>query len=115
MDKEEIQSTPLAPIRERSEVWRLAGWALTGVLMLLLAGLVVRSAFSAATSAQMWAYPFQFDESEGMIVAETMLLDRGISIYDVPGPDLFISAPYPPLFYLLNLPGQHLAGSEPTF
>jgi hypothetical protein len=88
---------------------------LTGALVLLLAGLAVKSAFSAATSAQMWTYPFQFDESEGMIVAETMLLDQGVLIFDVPGPDLFISAPYPPLFYLLALPGQHLAGSEPTF
>jgi MFS family permease len=50
-----------------------------------------------------------------MIVAETMLLDRGVNIYNRPTPDLFIAAPYPPLFYLLNWPVQHLAGDEPTF
>ncbi len=44
-----------------------------------------------------------------------MLLDQGVGIYAVPGPDLFISAPYPPLFYLLAWPLQHLAGDTPTF
>ncbi len=94
---------------------RIAGVVLTAVLAVLLVALLARAAVSASTSAQMWAYPFQFDESEGMIVAETLLLDRGVPIYDTPGPDLFIAAPYPPLFYLLNLPGQHFAGAEPTF
>lgn len=115
MDKEETKSGQAAPAPRKSDAWRLTGWALTVVLLLLLAGLAVKSASSAVTASQMWAYPFQFDESEGMIVAETMLLDRGVPIYDVPGPDLFISAPYPPLFYLLNWPGQRLAGDEPTF
>ena len=114
-DRQELDSKRATSEAGKADVWRTAGWALTGLLVLLLVGLVVKSLFSAATSAQMWAYPFQFDESEGMIVAETMLLDRGVSIFDVPGPDLFISAPYPPLFYLLVLPGQHLAGAEPTF
>ncbi|HET6312852.1 MAG TPA: hypothetical protein VFH60_03375 [Chloroflexia bacterium] len=114
-DRQELQSGQTRATPARPDVWRIASWALTGALALLLVGLAVKSGLSAATSAQMWAYPFQFDESEGMIVAETMLLDRGVSIFDVPGPDLFISAPYPPLFYLLNLPGQHLAGAEPTF
>lgn len=94
---------------------RIVGTILTVLLALLLAALLSRAAVSAVTSAQMWAYPFQFDESEGMIVAETLLLDRGVPIYNTPGPDLFIAAPYPPLFYLLNLPGQHFAGAEPTF
>lgn len=115
MNRQELQSTRRSSPGGRPDGWRLASWALTGALVLLLLGLAVKSTLSAATSAQMWAYPFQFDESEGMIVAETMLLDQGVPIFDVPGPDLFISAPYPPLFYLLALPGQHLAGSEPTF
>ncbi|HEY0068962.1 MAG TPA: hypothetical protein VGE04_03245 [Chloroflexia bacterium] len=115
MDQEEIQGEQPAPAPGRPDLRRLVVWTLTAALVVLLMGLAAKSVFSAATSAQMWAYPFQFDESEGMIVAETLLLDRGVSIYDVPTPDLFISAPYPPLFYLLNWPGQHLAGAEPTF
>lgn len=88
---------------------------LLGLLVALLAVLLAKDIGSAARSAEMWAYPFQFDESEGMIVAETMLLDRGVPIYNKPTADLFIAAPYPPLYYLLNLPGQHIAGTEPTF
>lgn len=94
---------------------RRAGVVLTAALALLLIVLASRAVVSATTSAQMWAYPFQFDESEGMIVAETLLLGRGVPIYNTPGPELFIAAPYPPLFYLLNLPGQMLAGADPTF
>jgi hypothetical protein len=85
------------------------------VLLLLLGGLLAKALFGALTSLAIFAHPFQFDESEGMIVAETMLLDQGVGIYAVPGPDLFISAPYPPLFYLLAWPLQHLAGDTPTF
>ena len=85
------------------------------LLLVLLAGLLLRALLGVFTSLAMFNHPFQFDESEGMIVAETMLLDRGVGIYAVPGPDLFISAPYPPLYYLLTWPFQSLAGEEPTF
>ena len=94
---------------------RFARHSLTVVLVVLLLALTAKVVASDATSATMFLYPFQFDESEGMIVAETMLLDRGVNIFEVPGQELFIAAPYPPLFYLLNWPLQHLAGAEPTF
>lgn len=84
-------------------------------VVLLLAGLLWRGVASAQLSAAFFSYPFQFDESESMIVAETLLLDRGVNIFERPGPELFISAPYPPLFYLLGWPLQHLVGEEPTF
>ena len=64
---------------------------------------------------QCLATPSSSTSSEGMIVAETMLLDKGVAIYDKPTADLFIAAPYPPLFYLLAWPAQHLLGSEPSF
>ncbi|MDQ6694672.1 MAG: hypothetical protein M3014_09670 [Chloroflexota bacterium] len=92
-----------------------AGRLLLAVMLALVLGLGLKTANTATTSVQMFSYPFQFDESEGMIVAETMLLDHGTGIYGNLTPDLFIAAPYPPLFYLLNLPFQHLLGSEPTF
>ena len=114
-DRADIVTAQPARPTATSSAWQYTGWAITALLAVLLVGLLAKSALTAATSAQMWAYPFQFDESEGMIVAETMLLDRGVPIFDVPGPDLFISAPYPPLFYLLAWPGQRLAGDEPTF
>jgi hypothetical protein len=88
---------------------------LLAALVLLLAGLLWKDVASAQMSAGLFAYPFQFDESEGMIVAETMLLDQGTNIYLRPGPELFIAAPYPPLFYLLAWPAQHIVGTEPSF
>jgi hypothetical protein len=100
-----------------------AGWGrldptrrvLLAVLLILLVGLLIRGLFGGLTSLAIFAHPFQLDESEGMIVAETMLLDQGTNIYAMPTPDLFISAPYPPLFYLLGWPVQHLVGDTPTF
>ena len=85
------------------------------LLIIALLGLLARALISGLTAAVIFNHPFQLDESEGMIVAETMLLDDGESIYRNLTPDLFISAPYPPLFYLFNWPFQSLAGDEPTF
>ena len=87
----------------------------TVILFILLAILSLRIVVGAATSAAMFSFPFQFDESEGMIVAETMLLDQGVNIFEVPTAQFFVAAPYPPLFYLVNWPIQRLAGDEPTF
>src|SRR5690349_8196143 len=94
---------------------RLVRAALLGALLLLLGGLLMKDAASARLSAEMFSFPFQFDESEGMILAETQLLDHGVNIYLKPGPDLFIAAPYPPLYYLLTWPAQHLSGAGTTF
>jgi hypothetical protein len=113
---EMLQNTPesLSP-SNGSGRWRWARVLLVVALVLLLAGLLWKDLASARMSSDLFAYPFQFDESEGMIVAETMLLDQGTNIYLKPGPELFIAAPYPPVFYLLGWPAQHLLGQEPTF
>lgn len=100
---------------DASPLPRVASIALLVVLLALLAGLATKAFFSLGTHAAMFGHPFQFDESEGMIVAETMLLDKGVNIYAPLTPDLFIAAPYPPLFYLLCWPFQHLLGDEPSF
>ncbi len=94
---------------------QVASMALLIVLLLLAAGLAVKTVYATGTQAAMFNHPFQFDESEGMIVAETMLLDRGVNIFGPVTSDLFIAAPYPPLFYTLAWPFQHLLGSEPSF
>ena len=94
---------------------RILTMALLIVCALLVAGLAAKTVASAATSAEMFQYPFQFDESEGMIVAETGLLDRGVDIFAPLTPNLFIAAPYPPVFYLLCWPFQHILGDEPSF
>ena len=43
--------------------------------------LALKVADTAQTMAGFFTWPFQFDESESMIVAETLLLDRGVDIY----------------------------------
>ena len=45
-----------------------------------------------------------------MIVAEVHLMDSGANIYAQPTTASFVSAPYPPLYYLLNWPLVHLGG-----
>jgi hypothetical protein len=100
---------------EASRTMRYASVAFLIVLAALVVGLGIKSLFAVPTHAAMFSHPFQFDESEGMIVAETILLDRGVNIFAPVTPDLFIAAPYPPVFYLLLWPFQHLLGDEPSF
>ena len=88
-----------------------AAWALGGALALLAALLLVRVWDNARIMAGLFNWPFQHDESESMIVAETLLLDHGVNIYAKLTPQQFIAAPYPPLYYLLNWPAIHLLGA----
>jgi hypothetical protein len=99
----------------KSRAERIASVALIVVLLLLLAGLAAKVVYATGTQAAMFNHPFQLDESEGMIVAETLLLDRGVDIFAPVTPDLFVAAPYPPVFYLLTWPFQHILGGEPSF
>jgi hypothetical protein len=88
----------------------LQNWLLWGALAVLALALALKVAQSAGIMAGLFAWPYQLDESEGMIVAETLLLDSGKNIYDPVTPQLFVAAPYPPLFYLLNWPVLHFVG-----
>lgn len=83
--------------------------ALWLVAFLLLAAKLL---FSLNIIWQIFNFAFQVDESESMIVAETLLMDRGVDIYGLPGPDRFISAPYTPFYYLLNWLPLHFLGSS---
>jgi hypothetical protein len=104
-----------SPFAQPSRAWQISNLALLVVVMVLLVGFTGRVVYGMGTQAAMFNHPFQFDESEGMIVAETMLMDRGVNIFDPVTPDLFIAAPYPPVYYLLTWPFQHLLGNEPSF
>ncbi len=59
------------------------------------------------------AWPWQFDYTEGVNLNATVQLSQGHNIYMHNGPNSFISAPYPPLFYLLDAPFNRLFG--PSF
>ncbi|HEX2912663.1 MAG TPA: hypothetical protein VH186_17795 [Chloroflexia bacterium] len=81
-------------------------WLLAFVL------LAAKLLFSLNIIWQIFNFAFQVDESESMIVSETLLMNRGVDIYARPGPELFISAPYTPFYYLLNWPFLHFMGSS---
>ena len=74
--------------------------------------LAAKLLFSLNIVWQIFNFAFQVDESESMIVAETLLMDRGVDIYGLPGPDRFISAPYTPFYYMLNWLPLHFFGSS---
>jgi 4-amino-4-deoxy-L-arabinose transferase-like glycosyltransferase len=66
--------------------------------------LAAKTVFSLNIFWQIFNYAFQVDESESMIVAETVMMTRGVDIFALPTPERFISAPYTPFYYWLNLP-----------
>jgi hypothetical protein len=90
-----------------------AGWLLLAALALLGGLLLLKVIDTIQIMIGPFNWPFQSDESESMIVAETLLLDRGVNIFGPITPQQFIAAPYPPLYYLLNWPFIHVLG--PTF
>jgi hypothetical protein len=85
---------------------------LNGLWLLTFALLAAKLVFSLNIIWQIFNFAFQVDESESMIVAETLLMDRGMDIFALPGPDRFISAPYTPFFYILNWLPLHFLGAS---
>lgn len=82
----------------------------------LLAGagfLVWRVLLFCRLSLSLVAWPWQFDYDEGINLNSTLQLAQGHNIYSHNGPGAFISAPYTPLFNLLNVPLVWLVG--PSF
>lgn len=76
------------------------------LLLLLAGGLLLlvgwRVADFVATSSYWLPYPFPRQGSEGLTMYEALLLRGGENIYLPLSPTRFISAPYPPLYYLLT-------------
>ncbi len=81
------------------------------LLLTMLAWLVLAIAvglllFRVLTMAPYWwsilTYPFQVDDTEGVILAESKLMAQGVDIYQPVRPDFFTAAPYPPIAYLVN-------------
>jgi hypothetical protein len=57
-------------------------------------------------------WPWSLDFVEGINLNSVLHLADGGNIYRHNGPDGFLSAPYTPLFYLLNVPFAWLSGSS---
>ena len=85
-----------------------------GVALLVLAGALVilpRLLSFAEISISLVAWPWQFDFDEGINLNATLQLAQGHNIYRLNGPEGFISAPYPPLFYIINAPISWVTGA----
>ncbi len=97
--------------KQASRSWRK--WLIWGLSGLAGGLLLAKILFSLNIIWQIFNFAFQVDESEGMIVAETLLMNKGVDIFGLPTSERFIAAPYTPLYYLLNAP--FLAISGPSF
>jgi len=78
----------------------------------LLVGLLLlpRLALFAQFTGSVLAWPWQFDYDEGVNLHAAWLLAHGTNIYAANPPDRFISAPYPPVLYMLSAPALLLGG-----
>jgi hypothetical protein len=59
------------------------------------------------------AWPWQFDFTEGVDLDAVNLLAHGTNIYGHIGPDAFVSAPYTPLYFVVNAAITRITG--PSF
>lgn len=77
-------------------------WLPTLLLLLALLPIALKAPAAARFSASILTYPFQVDDSEGVILSEAQLLARGVDPYQPARPDFFTAAPYTPIFTLIN-------------
>ena len=80
--------------------------AIRGLLtLLLLAALVpplLKLPAAGEFAAAILSYPFQVDDSEGVVLSEAQWLARGVDPYQRARPDFFTAAPYTPIYTVLN-------------
>jgi hypothetical protein len=88
-----------SPAEVKTDVVR---WIVAGLTVVLLLALGAKVAMSTYYVWEMFRFPFQIDDSEGVILSGAQWLSQGVSIYTPVRPDLFISAPYTPIYYVLN-------------
>ncbi len=86
------------------------GWGLLALLGIML---LPRILTFFALGIERVAWPWQFDYDEGINLNAVVQLASGHNIYHHNGPEGFLSAPYPPLFYILNVSINWIAG--PSF
>lgn len=74
----------------------------TIVVAVAIALLLLKLPAALTYTRAILTYPFQVDDSEGVILSEAQWLARGVDPYQPPQPDFFTAAPYTPVFTLLN-------------
>lgn len=81
---------------------RWTTWLTLALLLCALVPLLLKVPAVASFTQAILTYPFQVDDSEGVILSEAQLLARGVDPYQPARPDFFTAAPYTPLYTLLN-------------
>jgi hypothetical protein len=101
-----------APQRARAGTPPLApvAWLVPALFVLLLAPRLLTFVEAGASRV---AWPWQIDYAEGVNLNAAFELSQGHNIYRHNGPDAFLSAPYPPVFFFLTSPVMAFTG--PSF
>lgn len=82
-------------------------WGLVGAGLLLL---LARLGMLVARSVHTIPFPFQLDPTEGIVLSECVMVGQRVNIYAPFGPERFISAPYPPAYYIVTAVLMRLTG-----
>jgi 4-amino-4-deoxy-L-arabinose transferase-like glycosyltransferase len=81
---------------------RASRWLPTLLIALALLPLLAKIPAAAGFTGTILAYPFQVDDSEGVILSEAQWLARGVDPYQPARGDFFTAAPYTPIYTLIN-------------
>lgn len=84
---------------------RITTVALNVLFLVAIFLLLLKVPAAARFSWSILTYPFQVDDSEGVVLSEAQLLARGIDPYQPVRPDFFSAAPYTPIFTAVNALG----------
>jgi hypothetical protein len=95
--------------KARTSPVTLVGWGLWAALVLLLIPHIFT--FVELGLARI-AWPWQIDFVEGINLNTALQFAQGRNIYRHNGPDSFLSAPYPPLYYAITGPATWFAGTS---
>ncbi len=74
----------------------------TIIVILALLPLLVKVPTALGFTGAVLAYPFQVDDSEGVILSEAQWLARGVDPYQPARADFFTAAPYTPIYTAIN-------------
>ena len=77
-------------------------WLPTLLIALALLPLLAKLPAAVGFTSAILAYPFQVDDSEGVILSEAQWLARGVDPYQPARGDFFTAAPYTPIYTIIN-------------
>ncbi|MGN6360769.1 MAG: hypothetical protein ACTHNK_10300, partial [Thermomicrobiales bacterium] len=77
-------------------------WIAPALLALALLPLLAKVPATIGFERAILTYPFQVDDSEGVVLSEAHWLARGVDPYQPARPDFFTAAPYTPVFTVIN-------------